>query len=963
MTNLLSNLPKKGLVLAHLNICSLRNKVHEIINICSNGIHVLALSETHLDCSFDNSQLAVEGYRLFRKDRNQNGGGVAFYISENIAVTLREDLMGSDIEMIWLQLNIQFKKPILVGCCYRPPSPNVDYLEKICDNIEKAAAQTKDIFLLGDFNIDWFSKKCYLRRKMITITNASNLKQIVTQPTRISLNGKFKSTCIDHIFTNVYELCSHVISVGVGCSDHNLIITTKKTKLPKFGARIVYRRSYKTFDPNAFVEDVERSTWSVVCDEEDVNASLRIFMDRFVKIVDKHAPIRKRSIKGNNAPWLDAELKFIMRERDNAKAETLKSKSDLDERYYCKLRNKVTKLNRLKKKIYFSQKISNSSNNSKQLWKVINEIMCKKTKCSNMYLETAAEIITKPLDIANHLNDFFIKKTTNLRSSMLSYPKDSPCSNVKNIMRNKSCSLTFGTVREEIVEKMLLSLPEEKTAGIDHLDGKIVKTVANILCKPISHIFNRSVISGVFLEIWKQSKIIPVVKDDRLGLTESNCRPINILPILSKIFEKLLFNQMMQYFVSNNLLSNSQHAYKPGHSTNTALVQMVDQWLTFMDDKKLVGAVLLDFTAAFDVIDHDILLSKLKCYGFSHQSVSLICSYLSGRSQRVFFNGSFSDCKQLSCVIPQGSCLGPLLFSVFVNDLSHAVSRADVVLYADDATMFYASPTITDISCTLQNELNAITNWVKLNKLAFNISKTKCIVFGTKRMLGNPCNLNLIIDTSVEEQVSQTKLLGVKLDSQLSWADQIDHIVSKVAKGIALSRRCSVYCPPLVMKTVVQSLVLSHLGYCPVIWSSATQGHLKKLQIVQNRAARVALGCSFRSSVDKMHTCLGWIKVEDKLNISLLCYMHNALFKNNPKSFVDKLVFNGYCHGHVTRQVSSGVLVVPSARSNCMTRTVLVRSSSAWNKLDLRTRQISNICNFKKTLKQITINSITSVNL
>lgn len=252
---------------------------------------------------------------------------------------------------------------------------------------------------------------------------------------------------------------------------------------------------------------------------------------------------------------------------------------------------------------------------------------------------------------------------------------------------------------------------------------------------------------------------------------------------------------------------------------------------------------------------------------------------------------------------------------------------------------------------------------MKLNKLALNISKTKCIVFGTKRMLGKPCNLNLIIDTSVVEQVSQTKLLGVKLDSQLSWADQIDHIVSKMAKGIAFSRRCSVYCPPLVMKTVVQSLVLSHLGYCPVIWSSAAQGHLKKLQIVQNRAARVALGCSFRSSVDKMHTCLGWLKVEDKLNISLLCYMHNALFKNNPKSFVDKLVFSGYCHGHVTRQVSSGVLVVPSARSNCMTRTVLVRSSSAWNKLDLRTRHISNICNFKKTLKQIIINSITPVNL
>lgn len=305
MTLLRSNQPQKGLVLAHLNICSLRNKVHEIANICTtNGIHVLALTETHLDSKFGNSELAVDRYTLFRNDRNQDGGGVAFYIKDYIAVSQRDDLMCTGIEILWLQLHIPFNKPVLVGCCYRPPSSNIEYLEKICENIDLVSAQNKDFFLLGDFNIDWFAKQCSMRKKLTTMSNACNLKQIVNEPTRISMKGACTATCIDHIFTNVHNLCSPVVSIGVGCSDHNLIATTKRTKMPKGGGRIVCRRSYKRFDPNLFIQDVKSFNWSVVCEKDDVNDSLNLFMDMFVKLVNKHAPIRKKTVKSNNAPMV-----------------------------------------------------------------------------------------------------------------------------------------------------------------------------------------------------------------------------------------------------------------------------------------------------------------------------------------------------------------------------------------------------------------------------------------------------------------------------------------------------------------------------------------------------------------------------------------------------------------------------------------------------------------------------------
>ena len=417
--------------------------------------------------------------------------------------------------------------------------------------------------------------------------------------------------------------------------------------------------------------------------------------------------------------------------------------------------------------------------------------MCKKSFNSQMYVECAGQFITKPYDIANYFNTFFINKVESLRHRMQSNDVTFTCNTINSFMRDKTCRFTFDKVNQDSVEKMLLSLPEDTSPGVDNLDGKVFKIAARLLSKPICHIFNRCLLSGNFPELWKESKIIPLPKDSKTGFTGSNCRPISILPVLSKMLEKITFKQMFNYFNSNGLLTNAQHAYRPGHSTSTALVHMTDKWLKSIDDRLLVGAVLLDFTAAFDVIDHQILMAKLKCYGFSPLSLAWIESYLSGRKQKVFFNGSYSSSGNMTLGVPQGSCLGPLLFSIFINDLPFAVKNADLIMYADDSTLFYASPTSAELKQNLQVELNNITTWVRMNKLVLNISKTKSIVFGSRHALANATALDLLVDDTSVEQVTKVKLLGVKLDNLLSWSDQIDYIVSKMGRGVAISRKCS----------------------------------------------------------------------------------------------------------------------------------------------------------------------------
>uniref|UniRef100_A0A4W5P3U4 Reverse transcriptase domain-containing protein n=1 Tax=Hucho hucho TaxID=62062 RepID=A0A4W5P3U4_9TELE len=379
---------------------------------------------------------------------------------------------------------------------------------------------------------------------------------------------------------------------------------------------------------------------------------------------------------------------------------------------------------------------------------------------------------------------------------------------------------------------------------------------------------------------------------------------------------------------------------------------MTDDWLKSMDDGKLVGAVLLDFSAAFDVIDHELLLGKLKCYGFKDAALSWMESYLSRRRQKVFFNGSFSNSKDIHCGVPQGSCLGPLLYSIFTNDLPSVMNKARVVMYADDSTIYSAASECNELTNVLSSELRMVSEWVDMNKLVLNISKTKCIVFGSRYMLADDPLLNLAINRIHVEQVKKTKLLGVILDTALSWSEHIDNIVIKMGKGIAVTRKCSEYVTSSTLNQVIQSLVFSHLEYCPAIWSSAAKKDIKKLQMAQNRAARLSLHCSNRMNIIKMHQNLSWLHVKNKLLSSLLIFFRNVTFFKKPQYLSVQLVHTSNTHNHQTRQANSGQLKQLKPRTNCLKSAVLYRAIAEWNLLPIHISQAKSKSTFKKKIKE-----------
>ena len=296
-------------------------------------------------------------------------------MQDHIPVKIRNDLGMTGVEALWLQVYTSHQRPTLACCCYRPPSSNIEYLNNICTMLHHATDTSNDIFVLADMNIDWFSDNCSLKRALGDAANICNLSQVINLPTRISINsdGSITSTCIDHFFTNCEQKCSKAVPLPVGFSDHNIIALAVKTKAPKAGPKVIYKRIYRTFSESDFVSSVENIEWDGILEKLHAEAALESFMKLFSTVCDRHAPIKR--LRWKKASWLDDELRNCMKRRDQLKKHAITSGCLADWKAYRLLRNKVTKLNRQKKKQYYKSKCDECNGDSKKLRRTLNEVM------------------------------------------------------------------------------------------------------------------------------------------------------------------------------------------------------------------------------------------------------------------------------------------------------------------------------------------------------------------------------------------------------------------------------------------------------------------------------------------------------------------------------------------------------------------------------------------------------------
>jgi len=720
---------------------------------------------------------------------------------------------------------------------------------------------------------------------------------------------------------------------------------TRKTKVPKTQPHVVYKRTYSKFNPDDFQQDMSMVPWHIVYDESDVNEALHLFTTLFCNVADQHAPAKRRTVRSNPAGWVDDELREVMKLRDDAKKEALASGLVSDMCIYKKLRNAAVKLNRKKKASYFKSKIAESRNDPKEMWRTLNGMMGRGLRRSACTVERDGEILTKAGDVADYFNSFFTQKVNSLRAGLDSQPNGDLLQLIRDkVMVGKDCSFDFQLTHWEQIHKHLLSLSNGKATGLDNVDNKLLRLAADQIARPLCYIINLSLITSEYPTAWKRAKVVPLPKSSTTRLSGPNSRPISLLPAFSKVMEKVVSSQISDYFRVNDLMSPYQHAYRKHHSTCTALLHLVDDWYRKIDQGNIVGVIFLDFSAAFDLVDHSFLLQKLACYGFSDTAVHWMNSYLAGREQCVHFNGTNSPFREVNCGVPQGSCLGPLLFTIFTNDLPFAVRETIPEMYADDTSAYTCSPSVETVTVNLQEDLNNICNWVRLNRLFLNANKTMCMLIGSRPKMSKKPKLTLFADGCPIQQVTTMKLLGSTLDECLTWDLHVEETIKKMARSLGAIRRSVAYLDQSLVKMLTETLTLQHLDYCAAVWASTTQKNITALQVMQNKAGRLTLGTN-RTPIKHMHNVLSWLTVSERLYVSSMCTLHKVLLAREPSLLYSRLHLVSGQHSYHTRHAARQNLRTEKPKTNSLKKSFTYRAASDWNKLshELQTANTSRI--------------------
>ena len=493
----------------------------------------------------------------------------------------------------------------------------------------------------------------------------------------------------------------------------------------------------------------------------------------------------------------------------------------------------------------------------------------------------------------------------------------------------------------------------KRVVRIYSIPSKFVRFAADVIASPITKIFNKSLETATYPDDWKRGNVSPIHKGGS-PLDANNYRPITLLPIISKVMERLVRRQLQSYILENNLLSCFQSAFRPNHSTEDVLVKSVDDWLSAMDNKCLNVCTFLDVRKAFDCVDHQILLTKLCRLGVERSSLNWFSSFLQGRYQRVSTKVHKSTWFPCMRGVPQGSVLGPLLFSLYINDLPDVVTTGSINIFADDTCLYTSGYCISDTISSVNKNLDRVHAWFKDNKMELNLSKTKSMIIGCSRLRHRyieGSSFRIMIYDQPVEIVSKYKYLGVIIDENLSWKDHIDYIASRVSQRLAILRCCREFLPQSSRVLFYKSCIRPVMEYSSVAWSNCCQTVLKRLASLEGYAARLITNSKPRTRTQPLLDELHLPRLKDRLDYfqAVLTYrcVHNLArgYMRNIFTFRSSLC------SRVTRNSKS--LLLPRPRTNFMKRTFHYRGSQLWNNLPATIKTYTTLPSSKKNLKTL----------
>ncbi|XP_057302848.1 uncharacterized protein LOC130637010 [Hydractinia symbiolongicarpus] len=935
------------LLIGHLNINSLRSKVLSLQEVVKDHLDILLISESKLDQSFTDASIALNGFkRPYRRDRNKNGGGLVLYVNcEIISNAIKLPSLPEDIEIVGIEVILRAQKWPVLGI-YKPPNQRCDYflenLGKVLDSFHY-----ENCIIMGDFNSH--------ESELSILKTHYNLSNLIDSPT--CYKNPANPSCIDHIWVSDKKRFTNSCAIETGLSDwHKLTVTVIKAEMPKKKPRIIKYRSIKNFNKSEFQKDLTKSM-----ELQEVNfANLDT---AFKNVIEKHMPVKQKMVRNNHAPFITKRVRkeIMIRSRkrnvynSNPTAENWNS--------FRIQRNKCAKIVRDARKIYYRKLDVSKVRDNKAFWKIVKPNFSEKAIKENITsLVEDDAVLRNKVEIANVMNDYFVNITRSLNVNNI--PENNPgtaddCSrtevdaiissfkehpSIKNIKSKFSKSADMDEMKfcHVSVEKLKLyigSLKSGKACPEGDIPADLLKAHANVFVKQLSHCFNDSVDRCIFPESLKFADVSPLYKA-KSRVCKENYRPVSKLPNMAKVFEKILFEQISEFMEGK--MSPILSGFRKGYSSQHALLNLMCFLQRKLDSKKCVAALLMDLSKAFDCINHKLLIAKLHAYGFSSSALSFIWSYLKQRFQRVGIDGVFGCWKEIFSGIPQGSILGPLLFNIFLNDFlfQYDVNMppcSDILVcnYADDNTFCASAETFHEVKYMLEQLFRSAALWFSDNGLQLNASKCDFIIFGKPE---SPQIRHLNLNGAILSASKCVELLGIKFDSQLTFADHINTLCKRASCKSNALKRISWIVDNKQKSLLYATFIASEFNYCPLVWGFNSRKSISKVDRVLKRAR----------SQSKVESISSTKRIHMQHCRQLLKEVYKTKWKLNPSYMEGVFQFRNDT-GYNLR--SSSALVRPRIKSSKYgLQTFGYIASQLWNSLPDEIKSAESLVKFCRAM-------------
>ena len=939
---------RPGFKVGHLNVRSLTHKINQLrIDLPQSSFDVFTLSETWLTPETEDRLTTIQNYNIIRWDRQtkktngalKTGGGLATYYKDTLDVDAdmfkHLNVSNKVIELQWIIIDRPHTKKILLGNVYRPPDGNAaEALELLGQKMEQIEKIDKfELLIMGDFNIDTTNDKCTYHKNIKRFEAEHGIQQLIKQPTR---HSKKNHTIIDLAFTNI-KYCSEAGVINYNVSDHKPIYIVKKK--PRNCKETVTKlgRCYTNYSIEALIEHLDTVDMTPIHECQDTNECWERIYQIIKEAADKICPIVELKIRVNSVKYLNHELIELQKDRDYfiEKSDSTKDPGDqfISDCMVTLARNEI---DRARSGYYKNQAEIHGKRNSQKFWRDIKEIdpLAKPTIGSLTDEDTGIRIPDS--DLPEKINNFFVGIGAKLAQRF-----------IKTREEDRRFAPTQNKKEFEItpipIEELTLRLNEvvtTKASGMENINTAFVKSSLNLMINEFHYLVNKIIETGVYPDSWKTATVTPIPKIAN-PKTCGDLRPISILPMPGRVLEKYINESMKNQLEATGYLADQQNGFRKGRSTTKSLGTLIDELLTGMDAGEFAVTVYIDFKKAFDTVNHELLLWKLKRAGMGINTCKLIQNYLTNRTQVTRINGITSTLRQVNTGVPQGSTLGPLLFTIFINDMPNISALPLYTLFADDATLTIRGKNIREIEVTLNKILNLLWDWCEENHLTLNTKKTEYMIVGSKTNKSKAGQLTLILGKEVLREVQTYRYLGTTLDANMNGIAQLNKLNQIMAMKLNTFRKIRKCMSENTAIKIYKATILPIFDYNDIIYELLNGQQLAKIQRIQNKALRTVF-LNKNMTVLEMHDRAKVEPLEDRRRDHMLALM---LTRSMEAKYIDTTP-------RQTRSAMAPLLKVPRPRTNKLKKAPIYKGSTLWNNLPARLRRAKSKLEFKVLNKQ-----------